>query len=125
MRGRILVTLVVVLSVVGCAALKGEKPAGKTAATAATLALTVNVKGAEVYIDDMLFGQIQKAGAAQNFVVAAGKHSLAVKKFGYEDKKLTIGVEAGGTNTLSVELARTPVVPVSVKEEKPAETKAK
>jgi hypothetical protein len=123
MYSKILVALVVLAAVAGCAMFKHQPAAPQP--TMATLALTVNAKGAEVYIDDSLFGQIARGGSVQDFVVSGGKHTLVVKKFGYEDFTAKIGVEAGGVNTLAVTLKRTPAVKVNVAEEKPEKPAAK
>jgi len=91
---------------------KAPKPP-KPAPTTATLSLTVNVKGAEVVIDDAVLGRANAAGKAQKFVVKAGTHSLVVKRFGYEDYKAQLGFEVGKVNTHKVELKRTPTIDVS------------
>jgi hypothetical protein len=113
MRGRLILMLVCVALAFGCGLLRDVSPEPKASGTNGVLALTVNVKGAEVFVDEALFGQIKKAEKEQDFIVTGGKHELVVKKFGFEDYKATIGVEAGGVNTLTVELARTPVADVS------------
>lgn len=69
-----------------------------------TLKLTTNVIGAEVYIDGVLYGQTEKAFAAQDFVVEAGKHDLVVKKAGFETYQQEICINAAGTNKVTVEL---------------------
>jgi len=120
MYSKILVALVVLAAVAGCA-MFNKHVSSDPQPTMATLALTVNVKGAEVYIDDSLFGQITSAKSSQDFVVSGGKHTLVVKKFGFEDFAAKIGVEAGGVNVLAVTLKRTPPVRVNIAEEKPAE----
>ncbi len=118
------VALLVVAAFAGCTVIATES-GGTTAALASAdngvLALTVNVKGAEVFIDGALFGQIQKAAKAQDFVVKGGEHTLTLKKFGFEDATLKIGVEAGGKNTLEVNLERTPAAPLDVTGETLAE----
>jgi hypothetical protein len=69
-----------------------------------TLSLTVNVVGAEVYIDGVLYGQTEKAFEARDFVVEAGKHDLVIKKAGFEVYQQAICISAGGTNKAAVEL---------------------
>jgi len=109
---RTVAILLVLAAAVGCALTGSSTATAK--ADMAVLALTVNVRGAEVYIDDALFGQIAKAGRPQDFVVSGGKHNLLLKKDGFEDQKFTIGVELGGVNTLDVVMKRTPAVIVNV-----------
>jgi hypothetical protein len=119
---RFLVALLAVVLSFGCTISNVET--NKTPATTGVLALTVNVRAAEVFVDGALFGQTRKAGEARNFNLTGGKHELVIKKFGFEDYKATIGLEAGGINTLTVELTRVPPTPVALPKEAPSEKAA-
>jgi hypothetical protein len=122
MLPRTLAVVLVLAAAAGCALTGSTTTAAK--ADMAVLALTVNVKGAEVYIDDALFGQIASAGRPQEFVVPGGKHALVVKKDGFAEQKFSIGVEIGGVNTLEVVLKRTPAEIVTLREEAPSDRAA-
>jgi hypothetical protein len=116
---RFLVAVLAVVLALGCTISTAE--VSKAPATTGVLALTVNVRNAEVFVDGALFGQTKRAGKEQNFNLTGGKHELVIKKFGFEDYKATIGVETGGINTLTVELKRVPPAPVALPKEATSE----
>jgi len=115
MYARTIVVIAVAAMLVGCT-MTYHEAAGKPAATSGTLSLAVNVRGASVYIDDSLYGESQRAGKAQDFIVPAGTHKLVVKKFGFVDYAVTIGIAGGGVNTLDVTLNRQPTEAVKLPE---------
>lgn len=84
------------------------------ARNAGVLALTVDVKGAQVLIDGDLYGEIKKAGREQEFILPAGTHELAIRRFGFEDYAARIALAPGGINALSVKMERSPTVPVDI-----------
>ncbi len=124
MYSKIAVAALVVVLSVGCV-LPGRSSAqapGKLAKNTGILELTVNVKGAEIYLDDALYGMIKRAGRVQDVVIPAGKHMLSLRKFGYKDFSASIGVEAGAVNTLVVDLKRLPtevIKPAEMPKDKP------
>jgi len=78
--------------------------------------ITTNVTGAQIFVDDALYGTIQRAGRPQDIVVEAGTHNLALKKFGYQDFQATIGLKQGAINTIDVTMKRTPPETVELPE---------
>ena len=122
MYGKMSVVLLVLALALGCesfggtAATKaGTDPAGKTG----VLLLTVNARNAKVIVDGALYGMIKKAGKPQSFVIPAGAHNLTLKKFGYKEQSVKIGLEAGAINTLEVKLQRLPSEVVRMPGDKP------
>ena len=111
MYGKMSVVLLVLALALGCESFggaagtkAGTDPAGKTG----VLMLTVNARHAKVMVDGALYGMIKKAGKPQSFVIPAGAHTLTLKKFGYKDQLVKIGLEAGAINTLEIKLERLP-----------------
>ena len=109
----LVLTAVVAVSA-GCQLFQRTAIIGQLPENAGILALTVNVKGAEIYIDGALYGTVQRAGVQQDIVVEAGEHKLTLKKFGYKEFTTTVGLVAGSVNTIDVTLERLPTEAVEV-----------
>ncbi|MCD6404856.1 MAG: PEGA domain-containing protein [Planctomycetes bacterium] len=115
MYSKIAVAVLVLVAAAGCV-LPGTSSAqapAKLAENTGILELSVNVKGAEIYVDDALYGMIKRADRVQDVIIPAGKHLLGLKKFGYKSFSASIGVEAGAVNTLAVDLKRLPTEVIS------------
>ena len=76
MVSRSLMAILAVCVLAGCSMFGGAATTGKVAENAGVLAIQCNVKGADVYVDNLLVGTIVKADSRQQFVVSAGEHDL-------------------------------------------------
>ncbi len=109
MYAKLAVALLVVSASVGCViGNKFQAPVGTVPENAGVLAITCNVKGADVYIDGAVVGTITDADKRQEIVIPSGEHALVLKKFGYKDSGLKISLVAGAINTIDVLMERLP-----------------
>ncbi len=116
MCARMTVLICVAALLVGCAAFEGGTAKTAPPADKGTLELTVNVRNVQVFVDGSLYGMVKRADRPQLIVIPAGTHEMTMKKFGYEDFTVKIGVEAGAINTLVVDMKRLPTEAVEVPE---------
>ncbi len=117
MYSRIALVLLVAAAVAGCGAIsRATGTMGDVPEDSGWLELTVNVRGAGVFVDDALRGMIRYAGRPQLIVIPAGTHELRVEKFGWQTYTARIAVEPGAINTLIIDMERLPTEVVELPE---------
>lgn len=71
-----------------------------------TLTVTCNEEGADVFVDGVAVGKTPLAAPIR---VAAGRHSVTVRKGGFEEQRQSLDLAAGKLTTLATTLSATPV----------------